>query len=65
MKCPFCKSQNINISETNKIPRGNKDFITDNDKDIEIMSGWLHEMRCSDCKMKAFVDKEIYSRIEE
>lgn len=65
MECQFCKSQNINISETSKIPRGNKDFIADDDNDIEILSGWLHEMICSDCKMRVFVDKEIYGRIEE
>ena len=60
MKCPFCDS--TNISETSKIPRGNKDFITDDDNDIEIMSGWLHKITCGDCKMKVFIDKEIYER---
>ena len=60
MKCPFCKSKNT--TETGKIPRGNKIFIEDDDKDIEIMKGWLYEITCNDCKMKAFVDKEVYIR---
>ena len=60
MKCPFCQSKNT--TETGKIPRGNKIFIEDDDKDIEIMKGWLYEITCNDCKMKAFVDKEVYIR---
>ena len=60
MKCPFCKSKNT--TETGKIPRGNKIFIEDDDKDIEIMKGWLYEITCNDCKMSAFVDKEVYAR---
>ena len=63
MKCPFCNS--TNISETNKIPRGDKNFITDDDKDIEVMSGWLHEITCNDCNRRVFVDKEIYSKTED
>ena len=59
MTCPFCKSKNT--TETGKIPRGNKKYIED-DKDIEIMKGWLYEITCNDCKMKAFVDKEVYIR---
>ena len=60
MKCPFCKSKNT--TETGKIPRGNKNFIKNDDKEIEIMKGWLYEITCNDCKMKAFVDKEVYIR---
>ena len=59
MKCPFCQSKNT--TETGKIPRGNKKYIED-DKDIEIMKGWLYEITCNGCKMKAFVDKEVYIR---
>ena len=59
MKCPFCKSKNI--TETGKIPRGNKKYIED-DKDIEIMKGWLYEITCNDCNRSAFVDKEVYIR---
>ena len=59
MKCPFCKSKNT--TETGKIPRGNKKYIED-DKEIEIMKGWLYEITCNDCKIKAFVDKEVYIR---
>ena len=60
MKCPFCKSKNI--TETNKIPRGTKKYVEKNDKEIEIMKGWLYEITCNDCKMSAFVDKEVYVR---
>ena len=60
MKCPFCKSKNT--TETNKIPRGTKKYVEKNDKEIEIMKGWLYEITCNDCKMKAFVDKEVYIR---
>lgn len=60
MKCPFCKSKNI--TETGKIPRGNENFIKNDDKDIEIMKGWLYEITCNDCKMSAFIDKEVYVR---
>ena len=60
MKCPFCKSQNT--TETGKIPRGNKNFIEYDDKEIEIMKGWLYEITCNECNMKAFVDKEVYAR---
>ena len=59
MKCPFCKSKNT--TETGKIPRGNKKYIED-DKDIEIMKGWLYCITCNDCKMSAFADKEVYIR---
>ena len=59
MKCPFCKSKNT--TETGKIPRGNKKYIED-DKEVEIMKGWLYEITCNDCKTKAFVDKEVYIR---
>ena len=60
MKCPFCKNQNT--TETGKIPRGNMNFIKNDDKEIEIMKGWLYEITCNDCKMSAFVDKEVYIR---
>ena len=60
MKCPFCKSKNT--TETGKIPRGNKNFIEDDDREIEIMKGWLYEITCNDCNRSAFVDKEVYVR---
>ena len=60
MKCPFCQSKNT--TETGKIQRGKKKYIEDDDKDIEIMKGWLYEITCNGCKMKAFVDKEVYVR---
>ena len=60
MKCPFCKSQNT--TETGKIPRGTKKYVEKNDKEIEIMKGWLYGITCNDCKMSAFVDKEVYVR---
>ena len=59
MKCPFCQSKNT--TETGKIPRGNKNFIED-DREIEIMKGWLYEITCNDCNRSAFVDKEVYIR---
>ena len=60
MKCPFCQSKNT--TETGKIPRGNKNFIEDDDREIEIMKGWLYEITCNDCNRSAFVDKEVYIR---
>ena len=60
MKCPFCQSKNT--TETNKIPRGTKKYVEKNDKEIEIMKGWLYEITFNDCNRSAFIDKEVYVR---
>lgn len=63
MKCPFCKSENI--SETsNKIPRGNKKAIEE-DENVKIIQGFLHEMKCNNCNKKFFVDIDILNRIKK